>query len=137
MGFFKTIPKDIEEQAMIDGFADGWRRQLQASDFRAGCPVVAVAVEADAAAGARPYIERHVLAFNGARGWAFDTFFHAWNGEFEAELLTLLHPVTNHSVGPQPLRGALNVFFFPIVYVAKLIATRRNPFSKERGITIV
>ena len=27
----------------------------------------------DAAVGARPYIERHVLAFNGARGWAFDT----------------------------------------------------------------
>jgi len=61
----------------------------------------------DAAAGARPYIERHVLAFNGARGWAFDTFFHAWNGEFEADLLALLHPVTNHSVGPQPLRGAV------------------------------
>jgi AcrR family transcriptional regulator len=40
---------DGDPQAMIDGFADGWRRQLQASDFRAGCPVVAVAVEADAA----------------------------------------------------------------------------------------
>ena len=36
---------------MLEAFADGWRRQLQRSDFRAGCPVVAVAVEADAAPG--------------------------------------------------------------------------------------
>lgn len=38
-----------DPQAMLDAFADGWRRQLERSDFRAGCPVVAVAVEADAA----------------------------------------------------------------------------------------
>ncbi len=42
---------DGDPQALVDAFADGWRRQLQRSDFRAGCPVVAVAVEADAAPG--------------------------------------------------------------------------------------
>ena len=40
-----------DPQAMLDAFADGWRRQLERSDFRAGCPVVAVAVEADTAPG--------------------------------------------------------------------------------------
>ena len=40
-----------DPQAMLDAFADGWSRQLQGSDFRAGCPVVAVAVEADVAPG--------------------------------------------------------------------------------------
>ncbi len=30
----------------LDAFLDGYRRQLLASDFRAGCPVVAVAIEA-------------------------------------------------------------------------------------------
>ena len=35
----------------MGAFADGWRRQLRRSDFRAGCPVVAVAVEADTADG--------------------------------------------------------------------------------------
>ena len=39
---------DGDPQAMLDAFADGWKRQLERSDFRAGCPVVAVAIEADA-----------------------------------------------------------------------------------------
>ena len=40
-----------DPQAMVDVFTDGWRRQLERSDFRAGCPVVAVAIEADTAPG--------------------------------------------------------------------------------------
>lgn len=40
-----------DPHAMLTAFADGWSRQLQRSDFRAGCPVVAVAVEADTCAG--------------------------------------------------------------------------------------
>lgn len=60
----------------------------------------------DAATGARPYIERHVLAFNEARGWAFDTFFHTWNAELEDALVALLGPVVGHSAGAQLLRGA-------------------------------
>jgi AcrR family transcriptional regulator len=36
-----------DPSAMLAAFADGWRGQLERSDFRAGCPVVAVAVEAD------------------------------------------------------------------------------------------
>ncbi len=40
---------DGDPQALVAAFTDGWRRQLERSDFRAGCPVVAVAVEADAA----------------------------------------------------------------------------------------
>ncbi len=53
---------DGDPQAMLDAFAGGWRRQLERSDFRAGCPVVAVAVEADAtpavAAAAAAALER-------------------------------------------------------------------------------
>jgi hypothetical protein len=60
----------------------------------------------DAATGARPYIERHVLAFNEAHGWTFDTFFHTWNAELEDALVALLGPVVSHSAGAQPLRGA-------------------------------
>lgn len=33
--------------AVLDGFVDFWRRQLLASDYRAGCPVLAVAVDDD------------------------------------------------------------------------------------------
>ncbi len=40
-----------DPQALLEAFAGGWRRQLERSDFRAGCPVVAVAVEADASRG--------------------------------------------------------------------------------------
>lgn len=36
-------------QAMIQAFTGGWRRRLERSEFRAGCPVIAVAIEADAA----------------------------------------------------------------------------------------
>lgn len=35
-------------QAMIQAFTGGWRRRLERSEFRAGCPVIAVAIEADA-----------------------------------------------------------------------------------------
>jgi AcrR family transcriptional regulator len=35
-------------QQVLTAFAEGWSRQLERSSFRAGCPVVAVAVEADA-----------------------------------------------------------------------------------------
>lgn len=37
----------------LRAFADGWRVVLRASDFGAGCPVVAVAVEGDRNPGAR------------------------------------------------------------------------------------
>lgn len=33
--------------AVLDGFVDFWRRQLLGSDYRAGCPVLAVAVDDD------------------------------------------------------------------------------------------
>lgn len=45
--------------AAIDVVVDGFRKQLVESDFRAGCPVVAVAVEADNA----PVLERAAAAF--------------------------------------------------------------------------
>lgn len=35
--------------AALDDFADGWRAVLQATDFRSGCPVLAVALEEDPA----------------------------------------------------------------------------------------
>ncbi|MGB8403682.1 MAG: TetR/AcrR family transcriptional regulator [Mycobacterium sp.] len=43
----------------LDALVDGFRTQLTESDFRAGCPVAAVAVEADNA----PVIERAGAAF--------------------------------------------------------------------------
>jgi len=33
--------------AALDDFADGWRAVLQSTDFRSGCPVLAVALEED------------------------------------------------------------------------------------------
>lgn len=51
----------------LDELFDGYRKQLQRSDFRAGCPVVAVAVEAGDPAKpdqARPVIERAAAAFD-------------------------------------------------------------------------
>ena len=58
---------DGDPQAMLDAFADGWRRQLERSDFRAGRPVVAVAVAADAtpagAAAAAAAFERWETLF--------------------------------------------------------------------------
>ena len=71
------------------------------ASLRAGAPWAL-----DAALGARPYIQQHVLDFKAARGWAFDTFMHTWQTQFEAELVALLRP-RNASSGPQPLRGAL------------------------------
>lgn len=43
----------------LDAVADGFRRQLADTGFRAGCPVVAVAVEADNP----PVVERAAAAF--------------------------------------------------------------------------
>ena len=50
----------------LDALFDDYRKQLQRSDFRAGCPVVAVAVEAGDPAKpdqAQPVIERAAAAF--------------------------------------------------------------------------
>lgn len=37
----------LEPATVLDAFVDYWRRRLIESDFRAGCPVVAAAVDAD------------------------------------------------------------------------------------------
>ena len=78
-----------------------------ATDYQVKDAMLAGAAEwrMDAAAGARPYIEEHVLAFNAARGWAIDTFLHTWNAGLEGELRALLAPLTNATFGPQELRG--------------------------------
>ncbi len=50
----------------LDELFDSYRKQLQRSDFRAGCPVVAVAVEAgdtSKAAPEKPVIDRAAAAF--------------------------------------------------------------------------
>ncbi|MBU9765204.1 TetR/AcrR family transcriptional regulator [Mycobacterium sp. TNTM28] len=52
--------------ALFDGMIAGFRTQLLESDFRAGCPVVAVAVEAgspDATDSADPVLQRAGAAF--------------------------------------------------------------------------
>lgn len=40
------MAKDGDPLGVLRTFVTGWRRTLRTSDFRAGCPVVAVAVEA-------------------------------------------------------------------------------------------
>ncbi len=50
----------------LDELFDSYRKQLQRSDFRAGCPVVAVAVESGGPSNAdpeKPVIERAAAAF--------------------------------------------------------------------------
>jgi len=50
----------------LDGLFDSYRKQLVKSDFRAGCPIVAVSVEAgdpDKPDAATPVIERAAAAF--------------------------------------------------------------------------
>jgi AcrR family transcriptional regulator len=42
--------RDGDPIAVLRGFVAAWREVLESSDFRAGCPIVAVAVEADAGA---------------------------------------------------------------------------------------
>ncbi|ABK65996.1 MULTISPECIES: TetR/AcrR family transcriptional regulator [Mycobacterium avium complex (MAC)] len=50
---------------LLDTLIDTYREQLRDSDFRAGCPVVAVAVEAGEQSDAeRPVIERAAAAFD-------------------------------------------------------------------------
>jgi AcrR family transcriptional regulator len=44
--------RDADPVAALRTFVAAWREVLETSDFRAGCPVVAVAVEADAGDGA-------------------------------------------------------------------------------------
>jgi len=51
---------------VLDTLVDSYRRQLLDTDYRAGCPIVAVAVEAgdpDDSARVRPLIERSAAAF--------------------------------------------------------------------------
>ncbi|MDG4666760.1 TetR/AcrR family transcriptional regulator [Mycobacterium sp. 236(2023)] len=55
----------------LDGLFDTYRKQLERSDFRAGCPVVAVAVESGDPAKpgqAEPVIDRAAAAFERWRG---------------------------------------------------------------------
>lgn len=59
--------------AALDAFVAGWRQSLERSEFRAGCPIVAVAVEAEADDDGAP-VE--------AAGRAFAQ----WSGLFAASL---------------------------------------------------
>ena len=50
---------------LLDELFDNYRSQLEATDYRAGCPIVAVAVEAgEPDTGAAPMIERAAAAFS-------------------------------------------------------------------------
>lgn len=53
------VAKAADSLAAVDVIMDGFRAQLIESDYRAGCPVVAVAVEADN----QPVIDRAAAAF--------------------------------------------------------------------------
>ena len=56
----RRIAKASTALEALDVLIDGFRTQLNETEFRAGCPVVAVAVEADNP----PVIERAAAAFN-------------------------------------------------------------------------
>jgi AcrR family transcriptional regulator len=53
------VARAADSLAAVDVIMDGFRAQLIESDYRAGCPVVAVAVEADN----QPVIDRAAAAF--------------------------------------------------------------------------
>jgi AcrR family transcriptional regulator len=53
------MAKADDSLAVVDMVVDGFRAQLIDSDYRAGCPVVAVAVEADN----QPVVDRAAAAF--------------------------------------------------------------------------
>jgi AcrR family transcriptional regulator len=58
------LSKADSAAALLDGMIAGFRKQLLSSEFRAGCPVVAVAVEAGEPAGTEsPVQERAAAAF--------------------------------------------------------------------------
>jgi len=62
----RKIAKAETGLAALDGLFEDYRQQLQHTDFRAGCPVVAVSVEAgdpDKPDQATPVIERAATAF--------------------------------------------------------------------------
>jgi AcrR family transcriptional regulator len=62
----RKIEKATSTVELLDGLIHGYREQLAASDYRAGCPVVAVSVEAgapDKPDTASPVIERAAAAF--------------------------------------------------------------------------
>jgi AcrR family transcriptional regulator len=61
-GLIRRAPSGVE---LLDSLIAKYRRQLVASDFRAGCPIVAVSVEAGEGAGPPPpLVERAGAAFN-------------------------------------------------------------------------
>ncbi|OBC07048.1 TetR family transcriptional regulator [Mycobacterium sp. 852013-50091_SCH5140682] len=69
------IAKADSATALLDGMIAGFRKQLLNSEFRAGCPVVAVAVEAgDPDDGDSPVRERAAAAF------------HRWTGQIVERL---------------------------------------------------
>lgn len=69
------IDKAESAAALLDGMIAGFRKQLLNSDFRAGCPVVAVAVEAgDPDQGDSPVQARAAAAF------------HRWTAQIVARL---------------------------------------------------
>lgn len=39
-----------------------------------------------------------------------------------------------YAASPRPLRALLNWLFVPVIYLAKLVVTRRNPLKMERGM---
>jgi AcrR family transcriptional regulator len=55
-----VISEAADSLELLDTLIEKYRRQLLDSDFRAGCPVVAVSVEADEA----PVIERAAVVFD-------------------------------------------------------------------------
>ena len=67
----ERVVGDGDPAAMLSAYIAGWRRTLERSDFRAGCPIVAVAVEAHE----RPEVAEAVV-----------DAFSRWEGMFAKQL---------------------------------------------------
>lgn len=66
-----TALREDDPLAALDGFVGLWRRVLEESDFSAGCPIVAAALEGDRSPGAR---EAAAETFTEWRGLLADAF---------------------------------------------------------------
>lgn len=77
---------------MLDHLVAHYRKHLIASEFRAGCPVLAVAIEADPDDPDRtaPMIDRAAAAFNNWNGLIVDQLVSEGAGKERAEELAVL-----------------------------------------------
>ena len=76
-------------------------------------------------------VSEKLLAFNSARGWHIDVFFHTWDAPLEAELAALLQPAA-HAVSGNG--GLVSGYGLPASVENALTVMRRYVSSKRGGV---